>query len=157
MLLYQHSNVRSQKIQSTRLGNLPLLEIAEESFPLVNNDVKNNALLSTQQFKIIKKSQPGTQVKVPLLGSTDESSPAINNEIVNNTLLSKQQYKITGRCPVTETINSTITSNSSEISHAVSDVTNAQAKRNILGLFQTSNFACIEFNCFNYVHAKCDV
>ena len=27
----------------------------------------------------------------------------------------------------------------------------------ILGLFQTSNFACIEFNCFNYVHAKCDV
>ena len=26
-----------------------------------------------------------------------------------------------------------------------------------LGLFQTSNFACIEFNCFNYVHAKCDV
>ena len=67
----------------------------------MNNDVKNNALLSTQQFKINKKSQPGTQVKVPLLGSTDESSPAINNEIVNNTLLSKQQYKITGRCPVT--------------------------------------------------------
>ena len=27
----------------------------------------------------------------------------------------------------------------------------------VLGLFQTSNFACIEFNCFDYVHAKCDV
>ena len=59
---------------------LLFLEIAEESFPLVNNDMKNNAPLSTQQFKIIKKSQPGTQVKVPLLGSTHESSPAINKK-----------------------------------------------------------------------------
>ena len=38
-----------------RLGNLPLLEIAEESFPFEKNDMKNNAPLSTQQFKIIKK------------------------------------------------------------------------------------------------------
>ena len=43
-------------------------------------------------------------------------------EIVNNTLLSTQQYKITGCCPVTETITSTITSNSSEKSRVVSDI-----------------------------------